>query len=432
MPRRADIEGACRLAHCEEFILRFPEGYETVVGERGVKLSGGQRQRVSIARAILAEPRILILDEATSSLDSESEEMIQDGLNRLRQGRTTFVIAHRLSTIRSADQILVLEGGEIVERGTHAELLALDGRYRQLYDKQYKLETNRFINPGEDFTPEPPKVSVAQARGEPVLDISRERWHVVLAAGDAESSGRRMASNRLVAGDERVDDIGIEMRPAAGDDHVAGLLWRQRVLVGAGFHERVVDIHHGQQPAGQGDRRAPQASRVARTVPPLVVRIDDLLGNPQHVGVADARELLRVEDAVVAEGRMRLHLGVFGVREIPGFVQHVVGDADLADVVQRRQRGDEVDALGRQDRRIGRLPGQRRRQHTHVVLRPAGVERGGLVKGGGELAEGLHDEALRLVAPPIAAFGRSEGRRHAVAGNAAADSVDIEMRRCIC
>jgi subfamily B ATP-binding cassette protein MsbA len=152
-----EITHAARVAHCEEFILKFPEGYDTIVGERGIKLSGGQRQRVSIARAILASPKVLILDEATSSLDSESEEMIQDGLKQLRTGRTTFVIAHRLSTIRSADQILVMEGGEIVERGTHAELLARDGRYRQLYDKQYKLETNRFINPGEDWTPEEQK-----------------------------------------------------------------------------------------------------------------------------------------------------------------------------------------------------------------------------------------------------------------------------------
>jgi subfamily B ATP-binding cassette protein MsbA len=159
-----DIKAAARVAHCEEFILGFPEGYDTIVGERGIKLSGGQRQRVSIARAILANPRVLILDEATSSLDSESEEMIQDGLRRLREGRTTFVIAHRLSTIRSADQILVLEDGEIVERGTHAELIARGGRYRQLHDKQYKLESDRFINPGEDFTPEPPKaVPVAPA-----------------------------------------------------------------------------------------------------------------------------------------------------------------------------------------------------------------------------------------------------------------------------
>ncbi|MSO52058.1 MAG: ABC transporter ATP-binding protein [Acidobacteria bacterium] len=157
-----EITAAARLAHCEEFILKFPEGYDTIVGERGIKLSGGQRQRVSIARAILASPKVLILDEATSSLDSESEEMIQDGLNRLRTGRTTFVIAHRLSTIRSANQILVMEGGEIVERGTHDELLARDGRYRQLYDKQYKLETNRFINPGEDWTPEAPQPVAAK------------------------------------------------------------------------------------------------------------------------------------------------------------------------------------------------------------------------------------------------------------------------------
>ncbi len=152
---RDEIVEACRVAHCDEFITQFPNGYDTVVGERGVKLSGGQRQRVSIARAILASPRLLILDEATSSLDSESEQMIQDGLRQLRSGRTTFVIAHRLSTIRSADQILVVEGGAIVERGSHAELLAASGRYRQLHDKQYKFESDRFINPGEDFTPEP-------------------------------------------------------------------------------------------------------------------------------------------------------------------------------------------------------------------------------------------------------------------------------------
>ncbi len=157
------IKAAARVAHCEEFILRFPDSYDTIVGERGIKLSGGQRQRVSIARAILANPRVLILDEATSSLDSESEEMIQDGLRCLREGRTSFVIAHRLSTIRSADQILVLEDGQIVERGTHAELIALNGRYRQLHDKQYKIEADRFINPGEDFTPEPTKVAAVKA-----------------------------------------------------------------------------------------------------------------------------------------------------------------------------------------------------------------------------------------------------------------------------
>ena len=148
-----EIREVSRIAHADEFIDQFEKKYDTVVGERGVKLSGGQRQRVAIARAILANPRLLVLDEATSSLDSESEALIQDGLRSLRQGRTTFVIAHRLSTIRSADQILVIEHGEIVERGTHAELLALEGRYRTLYDKQYKLEADRFINPGEDFTP---------------------------------------------------------------------------------------------------------------------------------------------------------------------------------------------------------------------------------------------------------------------------------------
>lgn len=146
---------ACTIARVDEFAERFAEGYETIVGERGVKLSGGQRQRISIARAILADPRILILDEATSSLDSESEAMIQQGLSYLMQGRTTFVIAHRLSTIRRADQILVVEGGQIVERGTHEELYALGGRYRDLYDRQHGLEMNMFLAPGEgDVAPE--------------------------------------------------------------------------------------------------------------------------------------------------------------------------------------------------------------------------------------------------------------------------------------
>jgi ABC-type multidrug transport system fused ATPase/permease subunit len=160
---RAEIQAVSRIAHCEEFIEGFEQKYDTIVGERGVKLSGGQRQRIAIARAILADPKLLILDEATSSLDSESEALIQDGLRSLRRGRTTFVIAHRLSTIRSADQILVLEGGEIVERGTHDELLAANGRYKQLYDKQYKFERDQFINPGEDFTPAPEQPLLAGA-----------------------------------------------------------------------------------------------------------------------------------------------------------------------------------------------------------------------------------------------------------------------------
>ena len=153
----AQLMEACRIARVDEFAERFPEGYETIVGERGVKLSGGQRQRLSIARAILADPRILILDEATSSLDSESEAMIQAGLNYLMRGRTTFVIAHRLSTIRRADQILVVEQGHIVERGTHDTLLAEHGRYFELYTRQHGLETNLFLAPGEggQLTPEP-------------------------------------------------------------------------------------------------------------------------------------------------------------------------------------------------------------------------------------------------------------------------------------
>ena len=143
------FERSCAIARVDEFALRFPEGFATIVGERGVKLSGGQRQRISIARAILADPRILILDEATSSLDSESEAMIQQGLSFLMQGRTTFVIAHRLSTIRRADQILVVEQGRIAERGTHEELYAMRGRYFDLYTRQHGLETNLFLAPGE-------------------------------------------------------------------------------------------------------------------------------------------------------------------------------------------------------------------------------------------------------------------------------------------
>jgi subfamily B ATP-binding cassette protein MsbA len=156
------IRTAGRIAHCDEFVQRFEKGYDTVVGERGVKLSGGQRQRVAIARAILADPRILILDEATSSLDSESEQLIRDGLRTLRRGRTTLVIAHRLSTIQSADQILVLDEGRIVERGRHTQLLTLNGVYRRLYEKQRLIEEDIFVNPGEDPVPESDR-----ARAEP-------------------------------------------------------------------------------------------------------------------------------------------------------------------------------------------------------------------------------------------------------------------------
>jgi len=154
-PEASDEEvlRAARISRCEDFVAKLPEKYDTVVGERGVKLSGGERQRVAIARAILADPRILILDEATSSLDSENEAAIQEGLSELMKGRTTFVIAHRLSTVRKADAILVLEDGRIIERGRHEDLLARGGRYADLYTRQYGVEANIFRNPGESEKP---------------------------------------------------------------------------------------------------------------------------------------------------------------------------------------------------------------------------------------------------------------------------------------
>jgi ABC-type multidrug transport system fused ATPase/permease subunit len=169
-----DILHACRIARVDEFAENFSEKYDTVVGERGVKLSGGQRQRVSIARAILADPRILILDEATSSLDSESEALIQEGLSYLMKGRTTFVIAHRLSTIRRSDQILVVETGRIVERGTHESLYAARGRYFDLYTKQHGLEANLFLAPGEgESSPEPAGAANADGRGNGLSEAVR-------------------------------------------------------------------------------------------------------------------------------------------------------------------------------------------------------------------------------------------------------------------
>ena len=171
---KEQIMEACRIARVDEFAENFEKKYDTIVGERGVKLSGGQRQRVSIARAILADPRILILDEATSSLDSESEALIQEGLKYLMKGRTTFVIAHRLSTIRRADQILVVEAGRIVERGSHEALYALGGRYWDLYTRQHGLETNLFLAPGEgDSIPESEAVGAKPERGGSALGLIR-------------------------------------------------------------------------------------------------------------------------------------------------------------------------------------------------------------------------------------------------------------------
>ena len=178
-----EIERAGQLAHCDEFIGQFELGYDTVIGERGVKLSGGQRQRVSIARAMLADPRILILDEATSSLDSENELVIQEGFKRLKEGRTTFVIAHRLSTIRNADQILVMEDGEIVERGTHDELLAAAGRYRELYDKQYNLRSTSSSTPERTSRRSSRRRLALLAEGRPPACRATDRLNAAWRAG---------------------------------------------------------------------------------------------------------------------------------------------------------------------------------------------------------------------------------------------------------
>ena len=202
-----DIMAACRIARVDEFAESFELKYDTIIGERGVKLSGGQRQRISIARAILADPRILILDEATSSLDSESEAMIQQGLSYLMRGRTTFVIAHRLSTIRRADQILVVESGRIIERGNHKSLYALAGRYFDLYTKQHGLETNLFLAPGEGGTSaddpaqrQRRRRSRAERRCNHRIRCSPRRTnptrHRVLARQDARRQRSREQSNR--------------------------------------------------------------------------------------------------------------------------------------------------------------------------------------------------------------------------------------------
>ncbi len=160
---KEEVHRAARVANAHTFIAALPEAYDMVVGERGTRLSGGERQRIALARAILSDRPILIFDEATSALDTESERLVQEAVGRLMGGRTVLVIAHRLSTVRRADLILVLSGGRIVERGDQATLLALKGRYKELYDKQYGIEVDRFVNPGEDFTPDLPETDLPKA-----------------------------------------------------------------------------------------------------------------------------------------------------------------------------------------------------------------------------------------------------------------------------
>jgi subfamily B ATP-binding cassette protein MsbA len=153
----ADVVAAARAANAHEFIVDLPQQYDTVVGERGIKLSGGQRQRISIARAILADPRILILDEATSSVDTEMELLIQEAIDRVAENRTTFVIAHRLSTVRHADQIIVLDEGRIVESGTHDELISRNGLYQRLCAVQFQTGSPRQRVPA--YSPQPVEVT---------------------------------------------------------------------------------------------------------------------------------------------------------------------------------------------------------------------------------------------------------------------------------
>jgi subfamily B ATP-binding cassette protein MsbA len=145
----AQVEAAARAANAHDFITHLPDGYDTILGERGTRLSGGQRQRIAIARALLTDPPILILDEATSALDTESERLVQEAIDRLLAGRTVFVIAHRLSTVTHADQILVLDRGEIVERGTHAELLRQHGIYHRLHAAQLRRDSGEAVGVGQ-------------------------------------------------------------------------------------------------------------------------------------------------------------------------------------------------------------------------------------------------------------------------------------------
>ena len=209
---REDVLRAGAIARCDEFVDQLPDGYDTIVGERGVKLSGGQSQRVAIARAILADPRILILDEATSSLDSESEALIQEGLAELMKGRTTFVIAHRLSTIRRPTRFSSSRAGEIVERGRHEELLARGGRYADLYNRQYGLEANLSVTRASRLSI--PTRSRKSRRRPP----RTRRWRECRWWGESYRPAKTVFDRGL-----RTEDRGLKKRPPQENSWAATL-----------------------------------------------------------------------------------------------------------------------------------------------------------------------------------------------------------------